>query len=237
MKLPSTRALGALLAAALALAALDASAGDRKRLAGKLDPAGLYHNYCSVCHGDNGDGNSRAKNSLIPPPADFTNPQLQSRYTKEYIAAIVKMGKPNTAMVGWKTQLNDTEINALAEYVKATFVDRAGDASIKQGRSLYGHFCVGCHGVRGDGVSTAGNAMKPPPRDFTSEAANKELSRDRIVAAVAVGRRGTSMNGFAGQMSPQDIDAVADYVQKWLMAGQSSEISGVNAHAGREPRK
>lgn len=237
MKQPLIRALGALAAAALAWAALDAHAGDRKRLSGKLDPAGLYHNYCSVCHGDNGDGNSRAKNSLIPAPADFTNPKMQALYTKDYIAAIVKMGKPKTAMVGWKTQLNDVEIDALAEYVKLNFVDRAGDAGIKQGRSIYGHFCVGCHGVRGDGVSTAGNAMNPAPRDFTSEAAKKELTRERIVSAVAVGRRGTAMNGFAGQMSPQDIDAVADYVQKWLMAGQSTGISGVNAHAGRESRK
>lgn len=223
----------ALLLAALVLA-LTAQAGDRKRLMGKLDPAGLYHNYCSVCHGDNGDGNSRAKNSLVPPPADFTNPQRQSHFTQAYIAAIVKHGKPGTAMVGWKTQLNDAEIEALATYVKATFVDRAGDAGLKQGRALYGHFCVGCHGVRGDGVSTAAGAMKPAPRDFTSDAARKELSRERIVSAIAVGRRGTQMAGFAGQMSPQDIDSVADYVEKWLMAGQSASISGVNAHAGRE---
>lgn len=223
----------AFLVALLALV-FAAHAGDRKRLTGKLDPAGLYHNYCSVCHGDNGDGNSRAKGSLVPPPADFTNPQRHAHFTQAYIAAIVKEGKKGTAMVGWKTQLTDVEIEALAAYVKTTFVDRASDAGLKQGRALYGHFCVGCHGVRGDGVSTAGGAMKPAPRDFTGESARKELSRDRIVSAIAVGRRGTQMAGFAGQMSPQDIESLADYVEKWLMAGQSASISGVNAHAGRE---
>ena len=233
------RAVKALAAAAIAAFAClgDAHAGDRKKFSGQLDPAGLYHNYCSVCHGDSGDGNSRAKGSLIPPPADFTDPKLQARFTKDYMAAIIRHGKAGTAMTGWKTQLNDTEIEALAQYVKATFVDHAGDASLKRGRNLFGHFCVGCHGVTGNGVATSGAGTNPPPRDLTAEAARKELTRDRILLAVAMGRKGTAMNGFAGSMSPQDIEAVTDYVQKWIMTGQSTAISGVNAHAGRQPRK
>ena len=230
-------ALRALAAALLAVVATGASAGDRRKWSDTLDPAGLYHNYCSVCHGDAGDGNSRAKNSLVPPPADFTNAKLQSRYTREYIAAITRHGKPGTAMVGWATQLSDTEIEALAAYVKATFVDHAGDQALKRGRTLYGHFCVGCHGVTGNGVATRGAGTNPPPRDLTSAAARSDLSRERILLAVAMGRKGTAMEGFAGAMSPSDIEAVADYVQKWLMAAQSTAISGVNAHAGREPRK
>jgi cytochrome c oxidase cbb3-type subunit III len=239
MKRKQTRQLaGALAAMAFAVVACmgDAHAGDRRKFSGKLDPAGLYHNYCSVCHGDAGDGNSRAKGSLIPPPADFTDVKLQPRYTQEYIAAIIKHGKAGTAMTGWKTQLNDNEIDALAQYVKASFVDHAGDASLKRGRALFGQNCVGCHGVTGNGIAT-GNASNPPPRDLTSPASRKELSRERILLAVAVGKKGTAMNGFAGTMSPQDIEAVTDYVQKWLMTGQSTAISGVNAHAGREPRK
>jgi mono/diheme cytochrome c family protein len=47
-------------------------AGERPAKGGPLKPDALYHNYCSVCHGDRGDGNSRARNSLVPPPRDFT---------------------------------------------------------------------------------------------------------------------------------------------------------------------
>lgn len=216
-------------------ASVGAYAGDRKKMApGKIEPAILYHNYCSVCHGDNGDGNSRAKNSLVPAPANFTDEKLQPRLTREYIAAITKHGKAGTAMVGWKTQLNDQEINALADYVRVTFVDNAHDAGLRRGRTLFGHYCVSCHGVTGTGIATAGAKSNPPPRDLSSEAARNELSRERIVLAVAMGKKGTAMNGFAGQMSPQDIEAVADYVQKWIMTGQSTAISGVSAHGGRE---
>ncbi|HET9651554.1 MAG TPA: cytochrome c, partial [Usitatibacter sp.] len=115
------------------------------------------------------------------------------------------------------TQLNDAEIAALAQYVHRTFVESANDAQLARGRSLYIHYCASCHGVN----------------DF-SQAARRSLTRDRMVAAVAIGRKGTPMAGFAGQMQPEDIEAVVDYVEKTLMATQSAAISGTSAHSGRE---
>ena len=132
-------ALAAMLLAA-ALATLPAAAGDRRRSPdGRIDPALLFHNYCSVCHGDQGDGRSRARNSLVPPPANFTDPALRSRLTVDYIAAITREGKPGTAMVGWKTQLSPAEANALAGYVRAQFVERSGAEASRRGRPLYGN--------------------------------------------------------------------------------------------------
>lgn len=227
-------AMTVLMSGALLLGATAALAGDRKKMSGKIEAPVLYHNYCSVCHGDNGDGNSRAKNSLVPPPTDFTDVKLQGRLTREYIATIVKHGKPKTAMVGWNAQLNDTEIAALADYVRVSFVDHAADASLRRGRTLYGHYCVDCHGVTGAGVATSGAASNSPPRDLTGEAARRELTRERLVSAIAVGRQGTAMAGFAGQLSAADIEAVADYLQKWIMTGRANSISGTSAHGGRE---
>lgn len=223
----------AAIAMALAAALLcgPAHAGDRKKSPpGKIDAAVLYHNYCSVCHGDNGDGNSRAKNNLVPPPANFTDVKLQGKLTREYIAAIVRHGKPRTAMVSYTTQLNDAEIDAVAAYVRSAFVDGAGDVALRRGRTLYGHYCVDCHGINGGGVASAGKA----PRDLASEAARREVTRDRLVSAVAVGRKGTAMSGFAGTLSATDIEAVADYVQKAIMTGSANAISGTSAHGGRE---
>lgn len=222
-----------LAAGALLLGAGAAQGGDRKKTAGRVEAPALYHNYCSVCHGDNGDGNSRAKNSLLPAPTNFTDGKLRGKLTREYIAAIVAHGKPGTAMVSWKSQLDDAEIAALAEYVRLTFVDNASDSSLRRGRTLYGHYCVACHGVSGAATATPGAGSSPPPRDLTSEASRRELTRERLVATIAVGRKGTAMAGFAGPMSAADIDAVADYVQRWLMTGQSTTISGVSAHGGR----
>lgn len=86
------------------------------------DAAVLYHNYCSVCHGDRGDGRSRAAGSLSTMPRDFTSADSRRELTRERIAAAVTHGRPGTAMVSYRTQLSDNDIAQLAEYVHTRFV-------------------------------------------------------------------------------------------------------------------
>lgn len=86
------------------------------------EAAALYHNYCSVCHGDKGDGRSRAAGALSTLPRDFTSAQSKAELSRERIAAVIANGKAGTAMVGWKTQLSDTDIQRLADYVYGRFV-------------------------------------------------------------------------------------------------------------------
>jgi mono/diheme cytochrome c family protein len=221
-----------LVAAVLAFAVAPAAAGDRKKSPdGRIDPALLFHNYCSVCHGDQGDGRSRARNSLVPPPADFTDPALRSRLTVDYIAAITREGKPGTAMVGWKTQLSVAETKALAEYVRAQFVEKSGADAARRGRTLYGHYCAVCHGPTGRGVepqAASREGVRPGP-DLTKVAG---LSRERVIAAVAVGKASAGKPGFAQQMAPADIEAVADYLRLTLLA-VSPGVSGTSAHGGK----
>lgn len=104
-------------------------------VAAPATPAGaeaavLYHNYCSVCHGDKGNGQSRATGSLSTPPRDFTSATSRAELTRERIAAAITVGKPGTAMVGWRTQLSDTDIERLADHVYTRFVQgQAGTAA------------------------------------------------------------------------------------------------------------
>jgi mono/diheme cytochrome c family protein len=98
--------------------------------AGTSDPAVLYHNYCSVCHGDKGDGKSRATGALSTLPRDFTSADSRRELTPERIAAAIAQGRPGTAMVGWKTQLSETDIQRLAEFVHQRYVlGQGGPAS------------------------------------------------------------------------------------------------------------
>lgn len=90
---------------------------------GTSDAAVLYHNYCSVCHGDKGDGKSRAAGALSTPPRDFTSAESRRDLSVERIAAVVAHGKAGTAMVGWKTQLSEADIGRLALYVHTRFVN------------------------------------------------------------------------------------------------------------------
>ncbi len=86
------------------------------------EAAVLYHNYCSVCHGDKGNGQSRATGALSTPPRDFTSAASRAELTRDRIAAAITVGKPGTAMVGWRTQLSDTDIARLADHVYTRFV-------------------------------------------------------------------------------------------------------------------
>lgn len=220
----------ALLALAFWFAATAAQAGDRK-LAADSPPAALYHNYCSVCHGDQGDGQSRARGSLNPPPRDFTTAQALTELTRPRMVAAVKAGVPGTAMVGFKSQLTDKQVEAVVDYVRDTFMRASSLADSSRGRQIYARSCSVCHGDRGTGSMWAAANLAPPPRDFSSPAARAELTRERMLAAVAGGRPGTAMAGFATQLKQDDIAAVVDYIRVSIMrVGGDAGISGTQAH-------
>ena len=219
---------------ALAVIALGTFASSEV-LAGKHDskgaesrPDAIYHNYCSVCHGDRGDGRSRARNSLVPPPRDFTSAGELSRET---MIVITTHGKPGTAMVGWKTQLSSAEIEGVVDYIRKTFMIVVLDPRLQKGKAIYAQNCIACHGAQGQGSNLPiGGSL--PARDLASPQARAELTRERMISSVTSGRPGTAMAGFGGRLSGPDIEAVVDYVRSALMVPQT-DISGTDAHAGR----
>ncbi|MBL8343214.1 MAG: c-type cytochrome [Rubrivivax sp.] len=97
------------------------------------DGAALYHNYCSVCHGDKGDGKSRATGSLSTLPRDFTSAAARQTLSRERIAAVISHGVAGTAMVGWKAQLSPADVDVLAEHVHTRFVLGQGAAGVAGG--------------------------------------------------------------------------------------------------------
>jgi mono/diheme cytochrome c family protein len=218
----------ALLAAGL-LPALAAEAAHPS--SGKdTPPSAIYHNYCSVCHGDKGDGQSRARGSLNPPPRDFTTAQALSELTRDRMIAAVKGGVPGTAMVSWQTQLEGPQIEAVVDYVREHFMRASSQADASRGRQIYARTCSVCHGDRGTGSVWASANLKPAPRDFSQPQARAELSRERMLASVAAGRPGTAMTGFARQLNPADMEAVVDYIRGAFMRIDSDlGISGTQA--------
>ena len=115
MEIKARNALRALVAALACLFATTPAAA-------APDAAALYHNYCSVCHGDKGDGKSRAAGSLSTLPRDFTSPEARRALSRESIAAVTAHGRPGTAMVAWKSQLSPADIARLSDYVYERFV-------------------------------------------------------------------------------------------------------------------
>ncbi len=191
----------------------------------EIRPAVIYHNYCSVCHGDKGDGKSRAQNSLNPPPLDFTTAKAAQIPRARMIDAVTN-GRIGTAMTGWKTQINQQEIEAVVDYVRNSFMPASSAADSSRGRSVYSKSCSVCHGEKGDGRSRAQGSLMPPPRDFTAPNARTELSLERMITSVTYGRPDTAMSGFVTQLSKEDIRAVVDYIRAGFMA-DTSGISGI----------
>ena len=201
-------------------------AGTHNSSKGEIRPAVLYHNYCSVCHGDKGDGRSRAQNSLNPPPFDFTKPAA-AQQTRERMIDAVKNGRAGTAMTPWKTQLTQKEIEAVVDYVRNTFMPASSAADSSRGRAVYSKNCSVCHGEKGDGRSRAQNSMNPPPLDFTAPGASAVMTQQRMITSVTFGRPDTAMAGFKTQLSKEDISAVVDYIRAGFMASKDG-ISGIS---------
>lgn len=131
------------------------------RAATDTQPATVYHNYCSVCHGDKGDGKSRAAGALSTPPRDFTSESSRRELTRERVALAIAHGRPGTAMVAWKTQLSESDIDALAGYVWTQFVQRTQPVSGTAAQS-------DISGTRAHGGREADSGFAPARVDMTA---------------------------------------------------------------------
>jgi mono/diheme cytochrome c family protein len=194
-------------------------------------PELIFHNYCSVCHGERGDGNSRARASLDPPPRDFTT---LTGLTREAMIAIVTHGKPGTAMVGWSRQLSAQDIEAVVDFIRTTLMppEPPGLSGIesgarssapapypnglvgnaKAGRELYLQACSACHGEKGDGLGPRATIINPKPRAFTDAPFQRGFNRAAVYYAVFNGRPGVEMPAWGRVLSEQQMTDVSEFV-------------------------
>ena len=220
------RFVGLLLLGVIAISA-STHAGIHNASGVTIQASVLYHNYCSVCHGEKGNGQSRAQYSLNPHPLDFTTAKAAQLPRLRMIEAVTN-GKAGTAMSAWKTQLNPEEIAAVVDYVRNTFMPASTASDNSRGRIVFSKNCSVCHGEKGDGRSRAQGSLNPPPRDFTAPGAKAELTQARMITSVTFGRADTAMAGFKTQLSQEDISAVVAYIRSSIMGAASTEgISGI----------
>lgn len=191
------------------------------------DGATLFHDYCSVCHGDRGDARSRARASMVPPPRDFTSPESAMELNRERMLDAVANGRPGTAMAAWGSQLSDQEIARVVDYIRGVLMRPIATRSAEVPRRLYAENCSVCHGDDGRGAKWTQRNMNPPPRNFTAVGASQALSRDYMLRTVSFGKANTAMPGFATQLSEGQIAQVVDYVRSAFM-----QIDAVSPEGG-----
>lgn len=101
--------------AVLALASATAFGSGRAtaeaiQAAGAVDVDGIYKQKCQVCHA--ADGNSPL------PGMSFADGVWKHGSSVKEVAATITNGVPGTAMVSWKSQMSDAEIQAMAAFVR-----------------------------------------------------------------------------------------------------------------------
>ncbi len=189
----------------------------------------LFVKHCAACHGERGDGQSRARSGLNPPPRNFTSEQARADLDRDRMIRSVTGGRPGTAMVGWEGRLSSEQIAAIVDYIRARFMHLgdatpvaqaavANDGGRSSGRALYKQNCAACHGDQGTGATWTMSSLNPPPRDFTREV----LSRERMIDSVTRGRPGTAMMAFRSRLSATEIGAIVDFIRdEFMIAGDT----------------
>lgn len=75
------------------------------------------------------------------------------------------------------------------------------------GHGIFKDHCAGCHGDDGKGISTVGTP------DFTDHKIQASLTDEEIIDTITNGKKGTIMPAWKGQLSTQEISAVAEFVR------------------------
>ncbi len=206
------------------------------------DAESLFISHCAACHGERGDGQSRARSGLNPPPRDFTSGEARNELDRARMIRSVTEGRPGTAMVGWAGRLSDQQIAALVDYIRERFMAVAAETprarpvpvasaapgtgeSHLTGREIYRQNCASCHGDQGTGATWTMSSLNPPPRDFTRET----LPRARMIESVTRGRPGTAMMAFGDRLDEAGIAAVVDYVRAEFMRAAPVDAAPVPA--------
>ena len=198
------------------------SEANLKLAAGEPGKTGLYvKRQCASCHGPTGQGRGPVAASQDPYPRDFrmgvfkfkSTPKSQ-KPTKEDIARVLRKGLSGTQMPVF-TDLSDTEINALVDYVVFLSVRGEFERKLLQsaamenpGEPLYEKSLIGSSNAESkkkleDQLSNAGDALTSiaerwtnapdsveefPPPEFPLVGTATEEQKDALAASIARGK-------------------------------------------------
>lgn len=197
------------------------------------DAAVMYVENCALCHGAEGEGIGAV------PGLDST-----ALRTADYdsLFKTIARGRYGTTMAGWHMDeggiFNDYQVDELVAFVRYVDWEQVRELAAAQGlipptlpvpeieegfleniaslspeggiwakgMGLYANNCTVCHGINGEG-SDLGVALN------TDDVQSRETGE--LARIIGEGIPGTAMAGWSSALSPEDISALAAFLQNW----------------------
>jgi mono/diheme cytochrome c family protein len=138
MKTIRAVALGAVVLGLVAWAAQapPPRGGEERRLISSLEGQALYHEYCAVCHGEQGKGDGPMARALKSPPADLTRIAIRNggTFPLKKVERIISGDSPVEAghgtrempvwgpifsQIAWDVDLGNIRVANLAKYIES----------------------------------------------------------------------------------------------------------------------
>jgi len=165
----------------------------------------VYKAYCTLCHGERGDGLGRAAKLY-----GAANMSIKERSPTYYEKIIRKGGEgvgrsPN--MPQWEEELSEEQIEDVVAYLGVV------TESIGRGEVVFKTNCILCHGIKGDGKGRASVLFNPPPADLTRSDKNDQYKRMIITYGGEAMGRSKVMPVWGEQLTPQEIEDVVNYLR------------------------
>ena len=168
----------------------------------------VFKHYCVLCHGERGDGKSRARK------LHGINKLRIKNNSDQYNEKIIRGGgvvvNKSALMPPWNDELTDEQIADVIAYIRGV------SDPVKRGEAVFKTNCILCHGVNADGKGRASVLYDPPPADLTRSDKNDEYKKMIITLGGAAMGRSEVMPIWGEQLSEQEIDDVVAYLRTVL---------------------
>ncbi len=181
---------------------------DRDRRAAAFEGEVVFRQYCTVCHGRDGEGD------IGPPLNDRTFLKGTADNT---IASLIGSGVPGTEMPAWNQvhggPLTDEQIRQVVVFLRgweASAPDRSATAAVGnpvRGLLIFDSTCIVCHGKRGSGTDRA-PALNDPAK-------LTRFDDEWYAQTIGQGRPSRGMPTWGTVLSPAEIRDLIALLRAW----------------------
>jgi len=179
-----------------------------------------YAQYCSLCHGDEGQGYKADQANAL------NHPEFLATATDDFIRHAIVRGRPGTTMSAWHLDaggpMDDAGVENLVAYIRSweqleplDVHDYVPEGEAERGETIYEIRCFSCHGEQGK----EGLFMTISNPEFLATASDGYLHH-----ALNVGRESAGMPAFGPLLTPQQIDDLIVLIRSWQVDPETGPV-------------